>query len=350
MPKTLHLRVSKIDRETPDAITLHFPQPQLHKIWYKAGQYLSLAVKIEGETYFRSYSLCSAPRLDDTLAITVKRLPGGKVSNYLNDEAKVGDTFIALRPGGRFFVENSVKYRRHLVLLGAGSGITPLFSILRSVLFNEPRSAVTLINANRDKEHIIFHRSLQELQGKFPDRLRVIHQLSQPKEPLSPPYRKGRMESKVTVALLEEIERPAYEDTQYYLCGPEGLMQLWQAELRAKGIPESEIHQEHFVLEEDAPETELLKQERREVTIIQGETHHRFEVAPGASILEAALTQEIDLPYSCRRGICSTCRGKLLQGEVHMRRNQALTDWDLEKGYVLVCQSLPQSEGVTIEI
>ncbi len=175
----LRLTVSHLVQETPDAVSIHFPQPKVHKIWYKAGQYLTIVVVIQGKRHYRTYSICTSPRLDDTLAITVKRVKGGLVSNYLNDRVAVGDEFDALMPSGKFFIENSVKFERHVWLFGAGSGITPLFSILRSVLFNEPKSTVTLLFANRTQADIIFHAQLEDLLLKFPARLQIVYYLSQ---------------------------------------------------------------------------------------------------------------------------------------------------------------------------
>ncbi|MEL6842419.1 MAG: FAD-binding oxidoreductase, partial [Bacteroidota bacterium] len=196
MLKSYILPVHRVVQETADAISLHFKQPAVDRIWYKAGQYLSFRFHLKGESHVRSYSISSAPRLDDTLAVTIKKVEGGLISNYLLADAHPGMQLEMSRPLGRFFVENSVKEERQLVLLGAGSGITPLFSILRSTLINEPKSTVALIYANRSPKETIFRDQLQSLQQTFASRFQLINHYSQ---------EQGRMEVSQFKSYLEEI-------------------------------------------------------------------------------------------------------------------------------------------------
>lgn len=347
----LHLTVSKIERETAQAVTIHFPQPKVHKIWYKAGQFITLAVEIKGKKYFRSYSICTAPRLDDTLAITVKRVPGGLVSNFLNDSIQVGDSFNAMRPSGRFLIENSVKFQRKVYLIGGGSGITPLMSILRSVLFNEPKSEVVLFYANSSKDEIIFHDKLRKLESMFASRLKVYHFISKEKKKAGA-YYPGRLQASVFTALLEENRSDGkfWEDELCYLCGPQGLMAEAKKHLLLAGIGAEKIFEEKFFAEDEVIISSALSSEPHEVEVGFAGENYVFSVPAETSILEAALQQNIPLPHSCRRGICSTCMGKKLSGEVMLANNESLTDWEVNQGFVLVCQSYPQDEAVKISM
>lgn len=347
----LHLIVSKIERETPDAVTIHFPQPKVHKIWYKAGQFITLAVEIEGKKHFRSYSICTSPRLDDTLAITVKRLKGGLVSNFLNDTVQVGDSFNAMRPSGRFFIENSVKFRRKIYLIGGGSGITPLMSILRAVLFNEPKSEVVLFYANRTREDIIFHEALKKLEKIFPTRLRVFHFISAEKI-REGNYYPGRFKESTFLPLLKASRKGAenWEEERFYLCGPEGLIRVTRESLKKAGIPDNQVYEEVFFTHETLKIATALSSASHDVKVDFAGQSFQFTVPADTAILEAALQQGIPLPHSCRRGICSTCMGKKITGNLIMAKNEALTDWEVAQGYVLVCQAYPQDAGVEIEM
>lgn len=347
----LHLTVSNIEQETPNAVTIHFPQPKVHKVWYKAGQFITLAVEIEGEKHFRSYSISTSPRLDDTLAITVKRLKGGLVSNYLNDTIQLGDSFNAMRPSGRFFIQNSVKFQRRIFLIGGGSGITPLMSILRAVLFNEPKSEVVLFYANSSKEDIIFSEKLLKLERIFPKRLKVFHFISAAKteqDHIIP----GRIQETTFLPLLANIraEVDDWEEERFYLCGPEGLMIEARKCLEKAGIEDGKLYEEKFFSDEVLSIAPALSSEPYDVEVSFGGQLHQFTVPAETPILEAALQQGIGLPHSCRRGICSTCIGKKVDGSLVMGKNEALTDWEVEQGFVLLCQAYPQDEHVKIEI
>ena len=343
----LRLTVSRLVQETPDAVSIHFPQPKVHKIWYKAGQFLTIAVVIEGKRHYRSYSICTAPRLDDTLAITVKRVEGGLVSNFLNDHVQVGDEFDALKPAGKFLIENSVKFERHVWLFGAGSGITPLFSILRSVLFNEPKSIVSLLFANRSQSDIIFHDQLGDLLRKFPQRLQVKYFLSQGKaEGL---YQSGRVTADRVGEMLKELLAPQVRENVYYMCGPEGFMTQVKKGLLGAHIPEESVHIERFTAEA-LPLSIALDAPARPLKIFVNGEELSFTVPPGTHILQSALQQGYDLPYSCQQGICTTCVGRVVNGNVTMDRNEGLTVDEVEKGFVLLCQAHPLTDGVEVRI
>ncbi len=347
----LRLTVSKIVQETADAISIHFPQPRVHKVWYKAGQFITLAVEIEGKRHFRSYSISTAPRLDETLAITVKKVAGGLVSRFLNEHVKVGDSFDAMRPSGRFFIENSVKFERKIILIAGGSGITPIMSILRSVLFNEPKSHVVLFFANSSMADIIFHEELKRLEKMFPQRLQLFHFISDLKEKEGH-YFPGRLHEKLFLHLLEKSRQDGkkWQEERFYLCGPAALMVEARRCLTLAKIPDNQLFEEHFYAAEKVEIADALSQEAQQVEVAFSGEKYAFSVPGGTSVLDAALQQDIFLPHSCRRGICSTCIGKQISGKISMAKNEALTDWEVQQGYILVCQAFPQDDKVKIEI
>lgn len=341
MPKLHLLTLEALTQESPDAITLHFAQPAFGRIHYKPGQYLTLKVPIAGLDHYRSYSLCSAPRLDEQLSVTVKRVPGGLVSNYLHEHVQVGQQIEAMEPRGRFLVENATKNQRHLVLFGGGSGITPLMSILRSTLITEPLSRVSLWYASTDQEACIFYEKLAQLQENFAERFWLQHHFS---------ARQGRFKPEDMKALWQAL--PATDlDTEYYLCGPTGLMAIWQAGLEATGIDAARIHRERFVADRaEQAARASIDGPSRTVRVRLGEEIFRIQVPPGNTVMSAALSQGIRLPFSCLQGICATCMGHLNSGKVEMEREEALLDFEREKGMVLVCQAHPLSDDVQIEM
>ncbi|MEM6802344.1 MAG: ferredoxin--NADP reductase [Bacteroidota bacterium] len=342
------LKLDDLHWESPDAASLHFKQAAVDRIHFLPGQFLTLKVEIEGSYYFRSYSISSAPRLDDILSITIKRVKGGIVSNYILDHYEAGQLVEFLSPKGRFIIQNSIKEERRLILIAGGSGITPIMSILRSTLFNEPKSKIELLYASRDEKHIIFKDKLDDLLKKFPKRFRLTHFLSQGKE-----EKAGIIHSRLNPELLEkELNKIVSSFPQlFYLCGPTALMDMAQEVLEKRGIAQEDIHRERFIAEE----TEIQEQVEFEgpsvgVQVKWGEQSYQVMVPPGSTILRAAIEQGIDLPHSCLRGICATCMGHLKSGQVRMLNNETLLDFEVEAGKVLVCQSQPLDQEVVIEV
>ena len=350
MPGTTVLRVIDIRQETEDTISIHFPQPKVHKLWYFAGQFITLIVEIEGQKHLRSYSICTERRLDDTVAITVKRQVAGLVSNYLHDHLKVGDSLEIIKPAGKFYVETSVKNERHLCLIGGGSGITPLMSILRAILFNETKSKVSLLYANRTEKDIIFFEWLTSLQQKFPERLAVLHALSSPENSVT----EGIIHHRIDASFIADFYRKHHQNNlpeQFFLCGPTGLMETSRGALLSLGIDDKNIFEEYFSggapplpadVDPNAPSHSVVVE-------LWGEKHP-FIVSPGNSVLDAALDQGLWLPHSCRRGHCSTCIGKIISGKVNLRNNESLTPEDIADGYTLTCQAMPMDDEVVIRI
>ncbi|MFD3000521.1 2Fe-2S iron-sulfur cluster-binding protein [Pontibacter toksunensis] len=357
----LNLKVVDIIRETPDAITIHFEHPDKINITYKPGQFLTLILPIDGREVRRSYSLSSTPHEAPRLAVTVKRVDGGLVSNYLVERLQVGQEVKVMEPLGNFCLTCASSNQRQVLLFGAGSGITPLMSILKAVLAGEPNSKVTLLYGNRDEYTVIFKEQLQQLVEENPNRLHVEYIYSQPKHDCE--YR-GRMNQSLILKIMERLQLTRPLETVYFMCGPEGMMQEVQHALNVLHVPAERIFRESFVSSKlQVQEEDLLPQHgtvasseddgeitTQTVTIIYEGAEYTVEVNPDKTILEAALDQDIDLPYSCQAGLCTACRGKCLSGKVHLDESDGLSDAEMEEGYVLNCVGHPLTSNVVIEI
>ena len=371
--KYLALTVRSVVKETADAITIVF-EPPSGGLSYQAGQFLTLILPLDGKEVRRSYSLCTSPAVDPHPSVTVKRVASGQVSNYLNDTLKPGDTIQVLEPMGTFTTPLDPANQRHLVMLGGGSGITPLMGLLKSVLHEEPQSKVSLIYANRDPSSIIFQQQLEALKQQYDGRLHVVHVLEEPGD------HSEALEGRVTADRLPELlsALPFQEaTTEYFLCGPQGMMENVRTALNQREVPPHLVHKESFVASKPAQEPAADKEEgtseptatwdeeaspgayqtsqatvteAHEVTIhYEGETH-TFTVEPESTILETALALDIDLPYSCQSGLCTACMGKCTSGRMKLDEEDSLAEEDLKAGYVLTCVGHPLTSDVVIEI
>lgn len=352
MSKYFHLTIKEIVRETDDTVTIHFWHPPHQAISYKPGQFLTLMPVVEGKKVRRAYSMSSSPNQDASLAVTVKRLPGGSVSNYLYEHLKVGDSLEVMEPMGYFVCEPNPTRRRELVLVGAGSGITPLMSMLKSVLPVETSTKAYLVYGSRNEDSIIFKQQLADLQSRYPDRFEVRHVLSQPKSWDRPA---GRLNQGKVVDLFQELGvQPA--QAEFYVCGPEGLMHEVEGALNVLGVAKDRIHKESFA---PSPEThgEVVEEEEASgslktqlVTVVYEGAEYKVQVQPHQTILEAALEMDIDLPYSCQAGMCTACMGKCTAGKVLLDEEDGLTDAELKAGFVLTCVAHPLTKDVVVEI
>ncbi|WP_044172986.1 ferredoxin--NADP reductase [Flectobacillus major] len=350
--KYFHLTVKEIIDETPDTKTFSFWHPIHQAISYKAGQFLTLIPEIEGKKVRRSYSMSSSPNKDASLAVTIKRVPGGLVSNYLCDNLKVGDAIETMEPMGHFVIEPNPTKERVIVLFGGGSGITPLMSIAKSVLPVETKTKVYLVYGSRNEENIIFKKQLDELEAQYSNRFKVLHVLSQPS------YTwigyKTRINQASAVTFLKQDFAIDIAKAEYYLCGPEGMMQHVEAAIKIFGVTDNQIHKEHFFSAhdekamEDEDEAGSLKEQT--ITIQYEGNDYTVVVKPHETILDAALRDDIDLPYSCQAGMCTACMGKCIAGKVSMDEEDGLTDNEIKQGYILTCVAHPTSSGVVIEI
>ncbi len=347
------LTVKRVVQETADAITIEFERPASSMI-YEAGQFLTLIAHIEGEEVRRSYSLCTSMLTDDAPAVTVKRVEGGKMSNFLASSIKVADSLKVMEPMGKFTARAKAGNKRHLVLFGGGSGITPLMAITKEVLHGESDSIISLIYANRNIDSIIFREQLDDIQRNYEGRFQVIYILDN--APVNWQGPSGLLNPEKVKTLLERVPDWGEEKTEYLMCGPEGMMNNITSALEIMRVPKEKIFKESFVVGitnkkeviVEAPTEDTIV--AREVKIIYDDEEHTFMVEPDKTILETALELDIDLPYSCQSGLCTACRGKCLSGKVKMDEEEGLSDSEREEGYVLTCVGHPMTDDVVIEI
>ena len=352
-PHYYDLKVKNIIQETRDAITIVFEQPS-NKISYKAGQFLTLIIPVNGKEVRRAYSLCSSPFVDQDLAVTVKRVEQGIMSNWLADNLKPGHSVKIMEPMRQFTTEFSEKRKRHLVMFAGGSGITPMLSIIKSILTQEPLSIVSLIYCNRDIESIIFKSELEKWETKYEGRLHVIHVLDN--APMNWQGYSGLLNHDMLTRLFERIPDWGNETT-YLMCGPEGMMKNVESLLALRNISSSKIFKESFVqgtIDKDAKKEPVAagsaEAKAREVTIRYDGQEYKVMVEPQNTILQTALDQGIDLPYSCQSGLCTACRGKALSGKVKLDEEEGLSQSERAEGYVLTCVGHPLTDDVVIEI
>lgn len=347
------LTVKEVVQETKDAISIVFEQPA-SKISYKSGQFLTLIANVNGKEVRRAYSLCSSPFVDADLAVTVKRVDKGLMSNWLPDNLKAGQTLKVMEPMGQFTTEYTPNNKRHLILFGGGSGITPMMSIIKSTLNQEPDSMCSLIYCNRDIDSIIFKEQLSQLETKYEGRLHVIHVLDN--APMNWQGYSGLLNRDMLVKLFERIPNWGLEKTTYLMCGPEGMMKNVEALLGEQKIPSNKIFKESFVQgtidKEQKKETSAAPSAsvERVVTIKYDGQEYKVSVKPTDTILNSALDQGIDLPYSCQSGLCTACRGRALSGQVKLDEEEGLSKAERAEGYVLTCVGHPLTDDVVIEI
>ncbi|WP_266362978.1 ferredoxin--NADP reductase [Tellurirhabdus rosea] len=352
----IHLHVSEILIETSGtrhitAKTLVLQPVDNRPVRYRAGQFLTFVLHISGHEVRRSYSLSSTPGVDADLRITIKRVDNGEVSRYLLDHVQVGDVLTSLPPLGRFVLETSPGTPRDIVLMGAGSGITPLFSILKQVLHEEPDSRVTLLYSNTSEHSVVFRDSLNALRQRHADRFRLIHLLSQPTGDggLNGEVRRGRLNNLLLELMLPGLTTFDRADARWYICGPGDYMRMVQFTLLFLGIKQEQIRKENFTV--DVVSVPAISPERardHRIALTFRGTEYTLQVPAYQSILEAALGQGIPLPYSCRGGRCSACAVRCRRGRVAMTINDVLTENDLANGWVLTCTGYPESDDVQL--
>jgi len=353
-PKYYDLKVKDVIHETRDAVSIVFEQPP-SKVEYKSGQFLTLIVPMGGKEVRRAYSLCSSPFVDQDLAVMVKRVEKGAMSNWLPDNLKPGSRLKVMEPMGQFTTEYIKTNKRHLVMFAGGSGITPMMSIIKSILTQEPESIVSLIYCNRDIDSIIFKDELARWETKFEGRLHVIHVLDN--APMNWQGYSGLLNHEMLTKLFERIPDWGINNTTYLMCGPEGMMKNVESLLAMRHIPEQKIFKESFVQgtidkeqKKEASPAESQALQDREVTIRYDGQEYKILVPANKAILETALDMGIDLPYSCQSGLCTACRGKALSGKVKLDEEEGLSQSERNEGYVLTCVGHPLTDDVVIEI
>ena len=346
------LAIKDIKKETADCVSIAFDIPkELEQTFaYKSGQYLTIRTFIEGEEVRRSYSLCSAP-YESEWRIAVKKVYEGSFSTYANERLKKGDVIEVMPPMGSFtFNENS--NAQNIVGIAAGSGITPVISLVKAALHQHSSANVTLVYGNKNRSSIIFKEEIEALKNKFIDRFSVIHILS--REITDAAINTGRIDAnKCNDLFTKHVNINA---DAFFICGPEDMTFCVKDFLLEKGVERKRIHFELFTASQKNRKNKQRKttianeDAESKITIKQDGIAFNFSLAyDGENILDAALHHGVDLPFSCKGGVCSTCRAKLLEGKIEMETNYALEPEELEKGFILTCQSHPKTQRVVID-
>ncbi len=348
------IRVSQLTKETKDctSITFDIPEELKEQFLYKQGQHLTLKTLINGDEVRRSYSLCSSP-VENKWQVAVKRINGGVFSNYANDILKEGDFIDLMPPLGNFFVEVEPAKAKNYIAFAAGSGITPVLSIIKTHLAKEPNSTFKLFYLNRNAKSIIFKEEIEALRNKYFGRLEIFYFLT--KEQRDIPLLNGRFTTEKIQELTNKIIDISSID-ECFVCGPEEMIFLIRDELVNAGLSKDKVNYELFFsggTEEDqkrAAEVAEHKFDGTEVTIIDGGKEFHFAMDDDYdNILDGALASGADLPYACKGGVCSTCKCKVIEGEVEMKINYALEPDEVAKGLVLSCQAVPTTEKVVVD-
>jgi ferredoxin-NADP reductase len=344
--------VVEVRRETADAVTLLLADPSGAAIHFEAGQFLTLLVPLPGPAgassppLRRAYSACSSPLDGSTIAITSKRVAGGRVSNYLNDLAAPGMLLSTLGPSGHFTPRPHPQQQRQLVLIGGGSGITPLLSILQTVLAVERSSQVVLFYGNRRRQDIIFYDRLEELARSEPERLWVRHVLSEPPPDLDCGH--GLLDEAVLTAELDRLPAAGSLRREFYLCGPAPMLAAAQAVLHRRSVPKGTIYEERFASLRPASETASPLPQPLRLRLGDGPPQ-TLTVGPNQTLLEAGLKGGAAMPFSCTLGGCGACKGRLTEGEVTMEEPNCLSESERAAGYILCCIARPRSP-VAVEL
>lgn len=341
-------------RETANCVSIlfHVPEEWKNDFEFQPGQNLIIRYMADGEEVRRSYSICSSP-LENELRVAVKKIEAGRFSSFANLHLKSGDELEVLPPSGRFSPRLSPQNKKSYMAFAAGSGITPIISIIKATLASEPLSRYTLVYGNQTRGSIIFKEELDALKNKYLNRFTLFHVLS--RERTDSPVNEGRINEEKITALSSII--PIFNMDEYFICGPENMIFTVSAFLQSKGVSKNKIHFELFTTKgeqqstgDPGEKTETDTGGKSLVTVKSDGIAFQFELDyHAASILDAAIATGADLPFACKGGVCSTCRAKLLEGKVDMQVNYALEEDELEAGFILTCQSHPRSETVVVD-
>jgi ring-1,2-phenylacetyl-CoA epoxidase subunit PaaE len=343
----LQLRVKKIIRETKDTRTIQLDSADGAEVHYEAGQFLTFIFNQGNNEIRRSYSFSSTPGIDEFMAITLKRVVNGQVSRFLIDHISRDYLLTSLEPSGRFIIETNFVLQRQIFFIAAGSGITPIFSLLKKILAEEPLTNIFLIYQNHDEKSIIFRKQLEELVKRHPLQLKWINLLSKPQKNIRVKNRAHVATGRLNNFLLEKIINTylvSDREKLFYLCGPESMMRMAQFTLKLMGFADEQIRKENFTVGYVPPPPLIADSSAKDVIIHYGQKTYTIKVAYPTNILQAALNNHIQLPYSCRGGRCSTCAAKLMKGKVIMSINEVLTEKDLQGGLVLTCVGYAETD------
>ena len=346
MSKFYQLKIKEINKNTNNAVIIDFNIPQDLKVFFrfKAGQYITLKTEINSKEIRRDYSICASP-ISGELKVAVKMIKGGSFSVYANNFLKANTVLEVAPPKGRFVFEPIRSIKRTIVAFAAGSGITPIISILKTVLEEEPLSTFVLVYGNKTYRDTIFYSELLVLKSRYPIRFKLEFVFSQSDE-------KNTLFGRIDKNTVEYIVKDKYKNLKldlFYLCGPETMTTATSEALQKHGIEKDNIHFELFTT---STPIEALKttttNENAEITLLLDGKDYSFNMPQKRNILEAALDEDIDVPYSCQAGVCSSCIAILTEGKVNMLQNNILDDRDIDKGLILTCQAKPITSNVIL--
>ena len=348
------LQIKDVRRETPEAVSVLFdiPEELADAFRFKHGQYLTLKADIGGEDVRRSYSICSG--LDDgEIRVAVKRVDGGLFSTHVNDQLSPGMTLDVMPPMGRFTADLRPDEARNYVAFAAGSGITPVLSIIKTVLTREPKSSMTLFYGNQRRGSILFREELEDIKDRFLGRFSLFHTLS--REGQDVPLFTGRLDGAKVRAFAEHLFDPSAVD-HYFLCGPGEMIGEVKSTLRELGVGEDRMHDELFTPADGTPPRQASAKAKKaieegvEVEAILDGARYTFAMTDGdASVVDAAHRQGLELPFSCKGGMCCTCRAKVVEGAGEMAANYSLEPWEEEAGFILTCQTRPTTSKIVLD-
>lgn len=355
MPKFNSLKVKDIRRETKEAVSVAFEVPETLAKAYEfiQGQYLTMKTMIDGEEIRRSYSVCVSP-LEGELRVAIKKVYMGRFSTFANERLKVGDELEVMEPMGRFYTEVKAGQRKNYIGFAGGSGITPVISILKTVLEVEEESQFTLFYANRGADSIIFLEQIEALKNRYMNRFVTHHIFSE--ETLESELFNGF----ITADKIRDFSNQLFDAKsidEFFICGPEPMMLAIRDGLEALDVPKKSIHIELFaspgapkkaIAKEVKPNFDPTKQSKVSIRL-DGDAFELILDYGGENVLDAALKSGADLPYACKGGVCCTCRAKLVEGEVEMDVNYALEPEEVEAGFILTCQSHPRTERIVVD-
>jgi ring-1,2-phenylacetyl-CoA epoxidase subunit PaaE len=339
------LAISEVKQETPNSVSISFIIPDNLKetFSFKAGQYITIRANISGAEIRRAYSICSHPS-SEVLSVGIKKVKGGVFSEFANSQLQVGDKIDVMMPGGKFILDPNPQASRNYAAFVAGSGITPVLSIVKTALEQEPNSNFYLVYGNQTEGEAMFLNELLDIKLKYPNRLML--QLVYSREDFG-----NALFGRIDQAMVNFLLKNNFKDINFddfYLCGPETMIDVVSSTLKANHVNTKQIHHELFT----TAEGDLLVQPHEgdtTITIIVDDETETFTMPQKKSILDAALANKIDAPYSCQGGICSTCIARITEGSAEMRKNQILTDGEIAEGLILTCQAHPTSATLTVD-
>lgn len=340
------LTIKDITRETPKAVSIEFDIPSTLSDAYNfiAGQYITIKTVVDGSEIRRAYSICSAPK-SGSLRVAVKEIEGGTFSSIANNKLKIGDTLDVHTPEGSFLLESNSTAQNNYAAFAAGSGITPIMSMIKCVMEEEPNSSFVLVYGNQNPTETIFHKELLALQANYPNRLFIEFFYSRSQEDGA---RFGRIE-KSTINFITKNKFKDITFKSFYLCGPEAMVNTVTEVLTENNIAKEDIHFELFTSSTETTEIEADLDGQTKITILVDDEESSFVMDQKKTILDAALEEDIDAPYSCQGGVCSSCICKITDGKAVMSKNSILTDAELEEGLILACQAYPTSPTIKVD-